>query len=244
MNEPSIQHAAARLEQAREDAKQGRYAEALDGFQWFWDHALEHDLEMVGVRGSYLLGYWSELARDYSPAMQALYATCDKLEQALLATPDLQLLGDLSSITTLVEQPQRFVDVLYKLEAHWDELELRPHNHFWQPIADVSDWALFQTLPPSVSVELELAVESYELSREYMALVLPDLESWEQGMRASISAQSTRLLAALIDAALPDLQRELCEQIAQLGHQWWIEATIEAARGYGRQDLIDVLERV
>lgn len=241
MSEPSANIAKARLEQAREATKLGHYAQALDGFQWFWDHALEHAPSMSGVRASFFLADWWKLASAYAPAMQALEACCDQVEHALLAAPTRDLLIDLSSLTQRFDQPQRFVDALRAIEPHWDALGLKPHNHFWPDIARAQDWPLFRQLPPSVAVEVELAVEVYEVGCEYWRRrdYLQDV-SWELLMNEQAIRNTDELLAALIDAQMLDLQRELCEQVAQLEHQWWIEATIKTVRGYGRLDLIDV----
>lgn len=243
MNEPSTNIANTRLEQAREAAKLGHYAQALEGFQWFWDHALEHAPSMSGVRGSFFLADWWALARDYAPAKQMLEDLCDQVERELLTTPTRELLGDLSSLTQRFEQPQRFVEALRAIEPHWDALELKPHNHFWTDIARAQDWALLRRLPPSPIVEIELVVEVYEVGCDYWRRRdhLQDV-SWELLMNEQAICNTNDLLAALIAADMPELQRELCEQIAPLEYDWWIEATIKAARGYGRLDLMDVLE--
>lgn len=233
--------AQERLTQAREDAEQGRYAEALEGFQWFWEHALEHAPSMSGVRTSFFLADWWSLAEVYAPAMQALEACCDQVERELLGSPTRELLGELSSLTERLGQPQRFASSLRTLDAYWDELELTPHNHFWGTLAIAHDWALIRRLPPSPQVELELAVEIYQLGCNYWRRRDPHDVPWESLMTEQAIRSTTKLLDTLINAQLLEQQRELCEHIAQLEHDWWIDAMIQAVRGYERQDLLDIL---
>src|SRR5213078_5135076 len=67
-----------RLKQAVAASRAGRYEEALRGYIWFHEHALEHDRAFYGVRLSFALAYWMELALAYPPALAALQAVRDQ----------------------------------------------------------------------------------------------------------------------------------------------------------------------
>lgn len=60
------------LRDARETARRGAHAEALEKYLWFHHHALEHSPSLTGVRLSYAISEWIELANAYPPAMEAL----------------------------------------------------------------------------------------------------------------------------------------------------------------------------
>ena len=77
--------AQARLDAASELAVDGQYEEALREFQWFHDHALEHDPSLYGVRLSYALYAWIELGDAYPPALAALEAVRERDAARLLA---------------------------------------------------------------------------------------------------------------------------------------------------------------
>ena len=55
------------LNETQELVRQQRYAEALERFLWFHDHALEHNPGMAGVRLSFALSYWKNLGDVYPP---------------------------------------------------------------------------------------------------------------------------------------------------------------------------------
>lgn len=55
-----------------------QYSAALERYVWFHEHALEHNPHMSGVRLSFALGGWRELADVYPPAMEALVETRDR----------------------------------------------------------------------------------------------------------------------------------------------------------------------
>jgi len=62
---------------ARTDAREGRHAEALDKFVWFFDHALEYDPSLVDFKLSVAVTDWGKLAAEHPPAMEQLVARRD-----------------------------------------------------------------------------------------------------------------------------------------------------------------------
>jgi hypothetical protein len=62
----------ARLTKAQEAAAAGRHADALRGYEWFHRNALKHDRAFYGVRLSFALLYWTELAKVYPKAGRSL----------------------------------------------------------------------------------------------------------------------------------------------------------------------------
>lgn len=59
------------LDSVHEDRKQGNYADALAKHLWIHDNILKIDNSYYGVRLSFALMYWHELAQVYPPAMEA-----------------------------------------------------------------------------------------------------------------------------------------------------------------------------
>lgn len=76
--------ASDRLNSARQVTIEGRYEEALNEFVWFHDHALEEEPALYGVRLSFALMYWMELAEAYPRAKQVLEEIRDRKTNALI----------------------------------------------------------------------------------------------------------------------------------------------------------------
>lgn len=68
------------LSEARADAKRGNYAVALAKHVWFHENALKHDSALAGVRLSFALSDWTDLAAVYPPALEQLKSTRDNAE--------------------------------------------------------------------------------------------------------------------------------------------------------------------
>jgi hypothetical protein len=60
------------LNEAQDDARAGRYADALAKHVWFHENALKYQSALYGVRLSFALGYWVELGDAYPPALEKL----------------------------------------------------------------------------------------------------------------------------------------------------------------------------
>ena len=71
------------LREASADARAGRHADALAKHVWFHEHALEHEPAQYGVRLSFALSRWKDLAAEYPPASEALAAARDRAEAAV-----------------------------------------------------------------------------------------------------------------------------------------------------------------
>ncbi len=76
--------AQQRWMEARKDAEEGRYAEALAGYIWFFQNSLAESNRHAGPRLSYLIFDWLNLGKRYPEALQALYKIRDEAAGSLL----------------------------------------------------------------------------------------------------------------------------------------------------------------
>lgn len=68
------------LNEALDDSIARRYAVSLAKHVWFHEHALSYCPALSGVRLSFALSYWYQLAMAYPPAMHALKRARDRAE--------------------------------------------------------------------------------------------------------------------------------------------------------------------
>lgn len=71
------------LREAKSDTDAGRYKAALAKHIWFRENALKYQPNLVGVRDSFALMDWGELASKYPPAMEKIKAIRDKAEKTI-----------------------------------------------------------------------------------------------------------------------------------------------------------------
>jgi len=132
-----------RLHAAYLMAGEGRHQEALDEYVWFHQHALAEDRALVGVRLSYGLFYWMELAKVYPPAGAALEAQCDRHAAALLdGSGGKQAFHDLAAINVHLGDAARTYAVFRELLARDPELAQVCSGRAMDAIIDAGDFAL------------------------------------------------------------------------------------------------------
>jgi len=105
-------NARDRLNAAKISAREGRFAEALSEYICFHEHALEEEPALRGVRLSFALGYWMELAGQYPPARAALQSIRDEKTRLLKdGAEDWELFKDVSSINETLSNDEATYDL-------------------------------------------------------------------------------------------------------------------------------------
>ena len=101
----------------------GRYADALAKHLWFHHNALGIERSFYGVRLSFALGYWMDLARQYPPALDALKATRDeavaRIRSGNASRDDFH---DVSSINEYLDEDARTTELFVWLDEHNPDL--------------------------------------------------------------------------------------------------------------------------
>ena len=93
------------LNEAQADTRAGRYETALQKHVWFHENALSIEPALYGVRLSFALSYWLELAKQYPPALAKLKETRDKAKASVLAEKNVrESFHDLQSINEHLEE--------------------------------------------------------------------------------------------------------------------------------------------
>ncbi|GGX21430.1 hypothetical protein [Undibacterium macrobrachii] len=112
-----------RLTATRNAAFEGRYEEALNEYVWFHDHALEEQPSVYGVRLSFALSYWMELAEKYPRAREVLVEIRDRKAEALrVGKGDRELLHDVISINENLGSTAETHALFVQLEASSPQL--------------------------------------------------------------------------------------------------------------------------
>lgn len=106
------------LDEAREDARAGRYEDALAKHLWFHRHALEYQQALYGVRLSFALGCWVDLGKVYPAALDELRRVRDQVRQRVLtAKEDIrESFHDMSSINKCLGEEKQTVEVFLALD--------------------------------------------------------------------------------------------------------------------------------
>jgi hypothetical protein len=139
-----------RLHRGLEAATNGRYAEALREYKWFHEHALKHEPSLYGVRLSFALWYWTELAAKYPKAGQELERIrVSKTKRLLKGEFDRELFHDVESINERLKLDTDTYELFAKLEAKNPEFAARCASLALPAIVKSGDFAMARRYKPS-----------------------------------------------------------------------------------------------
>ncbi len=104
------------LHSAVVDTKHGRYVEALEKYLWYHHNALNDPYKgQGGVRLSFALMYWKELAKTYPPAKEAFFKTRDESEAAVRQTQEFSPFHDVAAFNRELGENERTVDLFLEI---------------------------------------------------------------------------------------------------------------------------------
>jgi hypothetical protein len=109
------------LHEAWADTHAGRYAVALAKHEWFHREALGIRPALYGVRLSFALSYWHELASLYAPALVALQRTRDEAAEAIFREAfeqsKVEAFRDLAALNKQLGENGRTVELFLLVET-------------------------------------------------------------------------------------------------------------------------------
>lgn len=99
------------LDDIRNLVRNKDYSTALERFKWFFDHALEYQPSMSGVRNSFALSDWKKFADKYPPALEALISRRDSLATLVKIQGSVDAFNDVQSINRILKEEKKSVEL-------------------------------------------------------------------------------------------------------------------------------------
>lgn len=126
------------LNEAQADARAGRYSDALAKHLWFHRNALAYERSLYGVRLSFALAYWLELAKQYPPALRALEHIREETVARLRAgTGTRDDFDDVASINEFMNEEAATTELFVWLDKN--------RTRFARKVYDIAERALIKS---------------------------------------------------------------------------------------------------
>jgi hypothetical protein len=139
--------ALERYRRAQEAAHDGRHEEALREYRWFHDHALEAQPSLYGVRLSFALSAWLDLAKAYPKALDALKDIRDRKTRRLVdGEGDRELFHDVESINEHLGDFRATYELFLQLRANNPTLAEECAGLAMPAIVNAKDYGLAREL--------------------------------------------------------------------------------------------------
>jgi hypothetical protein len=125
------------------DRRAKRFEDALAKTLWFHECALDHAPDMRGVRLSFALAEWTNLAESYPPALTAMRAMRDRAEERVAQGGEvLPHLRDASALNRELEEPQRDVVLFKSIAARFPDQARECFAVLYPSLLDAREYAL------------------------------------------------------------------------------------------------------
>ncbi|APV51457.1 hypothetical protein BWI17_18220 [Betaproteobacteria bacterium GR16-43] len=154
------------LDAARTAFRAGQYGEALERYEWFFDHALVDDPHSnYGVRLSYCLSEWSRLGSKYPPAHKRLVDRRDEALQLFVSARDPERFHDFMAICRALDEESRLpVETFADLHNRDRLLAASAVSFIWHQIVDAGLWDVAAAYVTDYKADYEEAIEKFEQS--------------------------------------------------------------------------------
>jgi len=149
------------------DTREGRFAEALQKFLWFHANALRFEEALYGVRLSFALSDWLQLAGKYPPARDAFIKVRDETEQAFCRAPsNAALFHDLASMNSCMGEGRKTAD-LFETIAQSDPTAAEDVFRYAED--DLIAHGRFSTCNPFLkgAADIDEMGETYQAQRQF-----------------------------------------------------------------------------
>ena len=196
----------ARLEAAMAAARRGDHERALREYRWFHEHALDHDPSYCGVRLSFALAAWVDLAEAYPPARAALIQIRDaKARRLLRGEGDRATFEDVEAINGHLGDPRATYDLFRRLREVQPGAADACADLAWETAATFDDFALARTCVDDPSARLRAWTDELNETVSFIRAQVPrppaELEAAACAMFAERVVSLLRVLANVGETA-------------------------------------------
>jgi len=186
------------LDEARQLAERGNYAEALQKHIWFHDHALESNPGMYGVRLSFALSAWVELGEKYPKALEALKEIRDKKTARLDGgEANRDLFHDVVAINEHLGQSPATVTLFKQIEARQPEFANSIFDLVDEALVEAGEYQLARNYLGDPADRLAIARRNYEEGLQFAETRSRNAAASRQAFENIFTEKALRLIVIL-----------------------------------------------
>ena len=143
------------------------YPEALEHYEYFFDHALDEDpSSFYGVRLSYCLSEWFDLGTNYPPALERLRQKRDSALNSLTLTRNPERFHDYVAICQALNQDSSPVQSFLHFHLEDPTLAREIVRFIWDKLVETCHWQVCSTYLPAPNEQYRLALAKFDQSME------------------------------------------------------------------------------
>ena len=154
------------LTAARASFKAKELAKALEQYEHFFDHALEEDESLYGVRLSYCLDEWARLGEKYPPALERLQFKAEEAYGLLLRTREPARFHDYIAICSYLQKNAAPIEIFLDLHKSDRDLARAIVRFIWDELVDAGQWEVCDSYLSDPMSDYAIAIRKFDESMQ------------------------------------------------------------------------------
>jgi hypothetical protein len=220
------------LVEARACFKKQEFAKALAQYEYFFDHAIEEEQSLYGVRLSYCLDEWARLGAKYPPALERLRFKAEEAQDLLLRTRNPERFHDYRAICEYLKRDKAPVDLFLALHESDAQLAKSIVRFIWDELVNSQQWKVCASYLPdpgsSYATALRRFDESIRMCTEDPSLGGAEFEGQIKGwyvrevaniVRVLMNSQGSEAARAILSRAESDMRERGRQDLAASVHE-------------------------
>ncbi|MEW6169571.1 MAG: hypothetical protein AB1651_18045 [Pseudomonadota bacterium] len=158
------------LNKARSAFKAGHFAEALEQYEHFFEHALDDDpAALYGVRLSYCLAEWASLGEHYPRALERLREKAAGSLDLLTKTREPERFHDFIAICKHLKRTDEPIRQFLVYHSSDSDLAKSIVRFVWAQLVERKLWSICSEYLPDPGAKYELAIAKFDQAMEVCA---------------------------------------------------------------------------
>ncbi|MDB6021394.1 MAG: hypothetical protein JWQ04_1251 [Pedosphaera sp.] len=215
------------LSEAKQDAVDGNFEQALNKHIWFHEHSLDKDPSYYGVRLSFALSDWMELGKKYPKALEELKKIRDK-DTALLAggQGNEALFHDVEAINKQLGETDATVDLFKQIDQARPEFAASIYYLAEEALITAGKYPLAKKYLGNPQDQFATARRNYESGLQFSAVQAKDSDVSRHAFETIFTEKVVRLITVLDKTGDHKQALEIQSQALKLLNSGAIKAAI------------------
>lgn len=144
------------------DYYEGDYVKAHEKYEWYFENAEKLKPSLRGVRVSFCLAGWVDVAKEYPPAMKRITELKKNALKEFNETKSIDAFRDFSCISQYLETGSEVLELFYNYHQSNKELSKKLFRHSYDFLVDKKEWEICAEYMDDFSKKYDLSFHCFD----------------------------------------------------------------------------------
>lgn len=168
--------------EALKDYYTGNYEAAHEKYEWYFENAEQLKPSLRGVRVSFCLAGWVDVAKKYPPAMNRISELKTQAIDEFNKKSSIEAFRDFSCISRYLETGSEVLDIFYKFHRTDKDIAKKLFRHAYEFLVEKEEWEICSEYMDDFSEKYRIAFKVFDktpalekdIDEEFSELLLQD----------------------------------------------------------------------